>query len=100
MPVLKRFVFGLALTIMVGQVSSLIGVEKGKGDFSDKLWHLVARIPEANPWTAGVGGVALLFAFGVGSFLPRVPSALVVFVLGIWAVRQFGLGEHGVEMVG
>lgn len=99
-PVLKGFVFGLALTIIVGQASSLVGVEKGKGDFFEKLWHLIGRIPDANPWTAAVGGVALLLTFGVGAFLPRVPSALVVFVLGIWAVRQFGLGENGVEIVG
>jgi len=35
-PVLKGFIIGLALTIIIGQVPALIGVEKGDGNFFQK----------------------------------------------------------------
>jgi sulfate permease, SulP family len=41
-PVLKGFIIGLALTIIVGQLPKLFGVPKGEGDFFEQLWHLSA----------------------------------------------------------
>src|SRR6187200_1909496 len=38
-PVLKGFIVGLALTIIVGQLPKLVGVEKGEGDFFAQLWQ-------------------------------------------------------------
>ena len=32
-PVLKGFIVGLALTIIIGQVPKLFGIEKGEGNF-------------------------------------------------------------------
>src|SRR4051794_20467955 len=40
-PVLKGFIVGLALTIIVGQVPKVLGVPKGSGNFFEQLWHLV-----------------------------------------------------------
>ncbi len=36
-PILKGFIVGLALTIIVGQVPKLFGVDAGDGDFFEKL---------------------------------------------------------------
>ena len=36
-PVMKGFIVGLALTIIVGQLPKLFGVEKGDGDFFEQL---------------------------------------------------------------
>ena len=99
-PVMKGFVFGLALTIMVKQAPPLLGIEKGKGDFIHQCWHLLVSLKDANPWTLAVGVAALLVTFGLGAVAPRVPAALVAFVAGIVAVRQFGLAQHGVEIIG
>ena len=41
-PVLKGFIIGLALTIIVGQLPKLFGVEKGEGNFFEQLWDLLA----------------------------------------------------------
>ena len=43
-PVLKGFIIGLALTIIVGQVPKLLGVEKDDGDFFEQLWHLLGEL--------------------------------------------------------
>ena len=42
-PVLKGFIVGLALTIIIGQVPKLFGVEKGEGDFFEQLWDLLGK---------------------------------------------------------
>jgi len=39
-PVLKGFIIGLALTIIIGQVPKLFGIPKGADDFFQQLWHV------------------------------------------------------------
>lgn len=99
-PVLKGFVFGLALTIMVKQAHKLTGVSAGRGSFFHQAWNVLSLLREVNPWTLAVGVAAIGIMFLLGSAAPRVPSALVVLVLGILAVSGLGLKGHHVEVVG
>ena len=99
-PVLKGFVFGLGLTIMVKQGHKLTGISSGQGNFFDQLWHILSSLRELNPWTLVVGVAALAIMILLGSIAPRVPSALVVLVVGILSVPWFGLQQRGVEVVG
>ena len=99
-PVLKGFVFGLALTIMVKQFHKLTGISAGKGNFFQLVWHLITSLKEANLWICAVGGSAIAVMFLLGAFAPRVPSALAVLVLGVLSVPRLGLKQHGVEVVG
>ena len=99
-PVLKGFVFGLGLTIMVKQVGHFTGISKGQGAFFQQLWHAITSISEINSATIIVGIAALAVLILLGKFVPRVPSALVVLVLGILSARYFGLEHRGVEVVG
>ena len=43
-PVIKGFIVGLALTIMIGQVPKLLGIEKGSGDFFEQVWDVVTNL--------------------------------------------------------
>lgn len=99
-PVLKGFVFGLGLTIMIKQAHKLMGTPGGQGNFFHQLWHVIASLPAVNWWTLGVGVLAIATLFLLGAIAPRVPSALVVLVVGILSVSWFGLDKHGVETVG
>jgi hypothetical protein len=54
-PVLKGFVFGLALTIMVKQVHKLTGIPGGQGNFFHQTWHAITSLRELNLWTTLVG---------------------------------------------
>jgi sulfate permease, SulP family len=99
-PVLKGFVFGLALTIMVKQGHKLLGIRVGQGNFFRQAWHVVSSLPQMNSWTFAVGAIAIGIMFLLGAVAPRVPSALVVLVLGTLAVPWFGLAQRGVEVVG
>jgi sulfate permease, SulP family len=99
-PVLKGFIVGLALTIIVGQVPKLLGVKKGPGDFFRQLWYLVAHLGQAQGLTVVVGLGSLAIVLVLRRFAPVVPAPLVAVLAGIAAVHIFGLQEHGVEIVG
>ncbi len=99
-PVLKGFVFGLALTIMVKQAHKLTGISAGQGNFFHMAWHVIKSLKELSPWTCAVGAIAIAVMFLLGAVAPRVPSALVVLVLGVLSVSWFGLKQHHVEVVG
>ncbi|HVW44323.1 MAG TPA: SulP family inorganic anion transporter [Amycolatopsis sp.] len=99
-PVLKGFIIGLALTIIVGQLPKLFGVEGVDGDFFEKLWQLVARLGETDGWDLLVGAASLVVVLVLKRFLPLLPSSLVAVVLGVLAVVLFGLDSRGVNVVG
>jgi sulfate permease, SulP family len=99
-PVLKGFVFGLGLTIMVKQLHHLLGIPAGHGAFFGQLRDVIRFLFATNVITLAIGGFAIATMFLMGAYIRRVPSALVVLALGILAVRLFGLEQRGVAVVG
>jgi sulfate permease, SulP family len=91
-PVLKGFIVGLALTVIVGQVPKLLGVGKGSGNFFSQLWHLVTHLGEAGWVTVVVGVGSLVLVLLLRRFVPAVPAPLVAVLAGILAVHLLGLG--------
>jgi SulP family sulfate permease len=75
-PVLKGFIVGLALTIMVGQLPKLFGVPKGKGDFFRQLASVIGHLGDTNLPTLAVGAASLLLVLLLRRWLPLVPGAL------------------------
>jgi sulfate permease, SulP family len=98
--VVTGFVFGLAITIAIGQLPKLFGVPAASGNSFQQLSGLVAGLDQTNPWTLvlGVGALALIFL--IKRLYPRIPGGLVVLALGILAVTIFNLDEKGVSIVG
>ena len=99
-PVLKGFIIGLALTIIVGQLPKLFGVPKGDGDFFEQLWDFLSALDATSGLTLLIGLVSLALVLGLKEYAPVVPGSLVVVGIGIVAVQLFDLDEHGVEIVG
>jgi sulfate permease, SulP family len=99
-PVLKGFIVGLALTIIIGQIPKLLGVKKGEGNFFSQLWHLVSHLGEAQWLTVVVGLGSLAVVLVLRRFVPAVPAPLVAVLAGIIAVHAFALEQHGLEIVG
>jgi high affinity sulfate transporter 1 len=99
-PVLKGFIVGLALTIIVGQLPALFGVEKGSGDFFEKLADLIRDLGDTSATTLAVGAVSLAVVLGLRHSAPGVPGSLVAVAVGVLAVKLFSLDDHGVEIVG
>ena len=99
-PVLKGFIVGLALTIIIGQVPKLLGIEGGEGNFFEKLWHILTHLGDTGWRTLVVGAVSLAVVLGLRRWLPLVPGSLVAVLFGIAAVGLFDLDDKGVSIVG
>jgi high affinity sulfate transporter 1 len=99
-PVLKGFIAGLALTIIVGQLFTLLGIPPSSGDFFRKLWELITKLGDAQGLTVLVGVSSLALVLGLKRFAPTVPGALAAVILGVAIVEVFALNEHGVAIVG
>jgi SulP family sulfate permease len=99
-PVLKGFVFGIALTIVIKQLPKLLGIEKGTGPSYMQLWQTLTRVTQANLWTVFTAATALAVLFLADRYLPRIPGALLVLVAGIAVSRVLELHTHGVDIVG
>ena len=99
-PVLKGFIIGLALTILVGQLPTLFGVPSGDGSFFEKLWHLVTELDDTSVISLTVGLLSLALLLGLRRWAPKVPGSLVVVALAVVVASVFHLGDHGLELVG
>jgi SulP family sulfate permease len=99
-PVLKGFIVGLALTIVIGQVPKLLGVEGADGDFFEQLWGLLGDLGKTSGSTLLVGAGSLAIVFGLRRWAPAVPGSLVAVAVGILGVVVFNLDDHGVAIVG
>ena len=99
-PVLKGFIIGLALTIMVGQLPKLFGIEGESGNFFEKLWGVVSHLGDTQGRTFAVGAASLAVVLGLKRIAPVVPASLVAVALGVIAVKAFDLAAKGVAIVG
>lgn len=99
-PVLKGFVFGVALSIVIKQLPKLLGIVPGKGHAYQQLLNTLRHIGEVNLWTLAAGLIALVVLIVVDRWLPRIPGALVVLIGGIAVSRALDLHSHGVHIVG
>ncbi len=99
-PVMTGFLFGLGLTIMIGQLPSVLGLPAGEGNFFPRLWDLLGDLGDVDTTTLAVGLGSLAVLLGGRRLVPAIPSTLIVLVLSIAATALFDLGEHGVALVG
>jgi high affinity sulfate transporter 1 len=99
-PVLKGFIIGLSLTVIVGQLPAIFGVPGVHGDFFERLWHFLKELGDTHGLTLLVGALSLALILGLRRVAPAVPGYLAAVVLGIAAAHIFDLEDHGVAIVG
>lgn len=98
-PVLRGFAFGLAVTIILGQLPALAGVTLAAPNLGLLLVGLASSLPHWNPWSFGLGAGALIALLVLRRF-PAIPGTLVVLASGIVLSAVLGLPGRGVAMVG
>ncbi|TLQ47618.1 SulP family inorganic anion transporter [Streptomyces marianii] len=99
-PVLVGYLTGVALIMVVGQLTELTGVPTEGQGFFQQLGSFLSHLSEAHPGTVALGAVALLLLFSA-LLLPRAfPGPLLVVALGTAAVAAFGLEARGIAVVG
>jgi high affinity sulfate transporter 1 len=99
-PVMTGFLFGLALTVAIGQAPKLFGVPSGSGHFFQQLWDLLTQLGETSWWTLGVGAACVLGLLVLRSWARNLPGTLIVLVGAIVLSKALDLKGHGVDVVG
>ncbi|WP_206951238.1 SulP family inorganic anion transporter [Trinickia acidisoli] len=98
-PVLRGFAFGLALTIAVKQLPSILGVSSHYSDVPRMAFDLARQFDAWNRYSTALGGIALAILFVLGR-RARIPATLVVIVLGIGAGYFIDWHRWGIAVVG
>jgi MFS superfamily sulfate permease-like transporter len=99
-PVMTGFLFGLGLTVAIGQLPKLFGVEDGDGNFFQRLGQLIGDLGDTHGWTLAIGAGSVVLLLVLGRVAPKLPASLIVLVLGIVISSAFDLASHGVDVVG
>ncbi|MEU8926977.1 SulP family inorganic anion transporter, partial [Kitasatospora sp. NPDC048545] len=99
-PVLIGYLAGVALIMIVDQLSKLTGIDvRGEG-FFPQLVSFASDITEAHLPTVAFSVATLLFLLLVARFLPRLPGPLLALVLGTAISAAFSLQDHGLAVIG
>ncbi len=98
--IVTGFVFGLALTIVIAEIPTLLGFHGEGSTAIVRAWNTVADLGATDGATVLVGATALALLFGGGRLAPRVPWSFVVVVGGIAVSSWLDLGARGVAVVG
>ena len=99
-PIVSGFVFGLSVVIIVGEVPTLIGVDRVDGPVYLRAWAAITSLPDLHPTTTliGVGSLAVLFVGG--AVARQVPWGLLLVVGSLVLSGTWSLSERGVVVVG
>ncbi len=99
-PVLVGYLAGVAVLMILSQLTALIGVESGATSHLEEITGFVSSIGQAHLPTVALGVVALSALFLGARLFPTAPTPLIVVLVAAAAVAVFGLGERGVDVVG
>jgi sulfate permease, SulP family len=93
-PVMTGFLFGLGLTIMIGQAPSLLGVESSSGKFFHQLKDLIGDLGDVQLATLAVGAGSIAVLVVGRKRWPGFPATLLVLIIAT------AVSAHGVDVVG
>ena len=98
LPVMHGFIFGIALTVVIGQVPLLLGTPADtSGAIVSKVAAIVSCLPGASWACAVVSALCIAGMYLLKRFFPKVPSAIVVLVAA--ALVCNGLAAAGLPIV-
>jgi len=99
-PILTGYLNGIALSIIAGQLGTLLGFKVPPAGFFRTVAGVVTRLDHAHIATVAVGLSLLVLLLALKRFAPRIPGPLIAAVLGCVAVYVLALQQQGVTVVG
>ena len=99
-PVLHAFVAALSISIIVGQLDGLVGIEVQGMSTISKLVDVLVQVGTWHLPTVAIGVGAVIVLIALERFLPRLPAAIVLVVIGIALATAADLGSQGIALVG
>ena len=98
-PVLRGFAFGLAVSIVVRQLPTIVGIKVAGSNPAAQLARFVMSESQWNIVSAVIGIVALIVLLGLRR-LPAIPGAVVVMAGGVGVSFLIDLPGHHVAQIG
>nr|WP_309239177.1 sulfate permease [Streptomyces lunaelactis] len=99
-PVLIGYLAGVALIMMVDQLTKLTGVPTEGSGFFPKLVSFAQNLAEAHPTTVIFSAGTLVFLYLATRFRWGIPGPLLALALGTAVVAVFGLQDRGLAVIG
>ncbi len=98
--VLVGFLSGVGISVLTGQIPSMLGVPKSTGTWLQQQWGTITSIPDASAPTLAFALGTVLLIVGFKRFLPVVPGAVVAVILSIVISAATDAQSHGVAVIG
>ncbi len=99
-PVLVGYMAGLAFIMIADQLGRVTGIPVTGQAFVAQIFSFARGIGRVRPVTVGLAVVVLAFLLLLRWRRPRAPGPLLAVLLATAAVVVFGLGRHGISVVG
>jgi SulP family sulfate permease len=99
-PVTTGFLAGIAVHIIISQLSGLLGIAGQEGDVFQRVAATIASFSQINPVSVALGLGVFLAVFLSERVNARIPGALIGLVAATFAVKFFGLESRGVAVLG
>ena len=96
--VIEGFIIGLSISIIIGQLDDLLGIEVSGDNSFEELGDVLRQIGDWDLTTVVVGALSLGLLFGLERFVKKVPAALTAVVLGVLYINL--ADPSGVAIVG
>ncbi len=100
-PVLSGFTSAAALIIVFSQIKHLIGVDIERSNMFHKMvMNVLVKIGETNLYDFLIGVVGILLLLAFNKWAKKIPSILIVVIVGILVVNFLKLDDYGVKILG
>ena len=98
--VLIGFLSGVGISVLSGQLPSMLGVPKSSGNWFQQQWGTITSIPDASVATVAFALGTVLLIAGFKRYLRVVPGAVIAVVLSIVISSVTDAKSHGVAVIG
>jgi SulP family sulfate permease len=100
-PVISGFTSGSAIIIAMNQIGNLLGIDIDRTNYVHRLIiDTYIQFKNLHWQTFLLGGMSILFLLLLKKYLKKIPSSLVLVIIGIVVVYFFNLEQHGIIILG
>jgi len=99
-PVLTGYMAGIAVLMIVSQLSKLTGVPVAGDGMIAEFGSFLANIEHLHWPTLTLGGLVLACLLAFQHWLPRFPGPLAAILMATAVVAGFSLPERGIQVIG
>ncbi len=99
-PILIGFLNGVAISIVSGQMSKLLGFPIEAKRIIPQFIEIITKLSQIHLATLAVGLACLVLLYTMARVVPRWPAALITLIVAGAAVALFGLDRYGVAILG